>query len=140
MVAEKRRPDTLELRKVPQEYMYSTADGWGNNKINETSRAHKYEDSKHNQADGLIQNPRMYLPSPMEQKLNKPTLGLLRINRTNEVETRTRSGNRSLRFLPEERVVLKTFLNQLDLGADMAFSLFCVWFILALLLLSCKII
>lgn len=111
MVAEKRRPDTLELRKVPQEYMYSTADGWGNNKINETSRAHKYEDSKHNQGDGLIQNPRMYLPSPIEQKLNKPTLGLLRINRTNEVETRTRSGNRSLRFLPEERVVLKTFLN-----------------------------
>ena len=50
----KRRSEKLELRKVPQEYICYVAAGWGNAKIKETSRAHKYEDLMHNQADGLI--------------------------------------------------------------------------------------
>lgn len=54
MVTEKRRSEKLELRKVPQEYIYSVAAGLGNAKIKDISRAHKYEDLKHNQADGLI--------------------------------------------------------------------------------------
>lgn len=54
LVTEKRRSEKLELRKVPQEYIYYVAAGWGNAKIKDTSRAHKYEDLKHNQADGLI--------------------------------------------------------------------------------------
>lgn len=67
MVAEKRRPDNLELRKTAQEFICSMADNQGNGKIKRTSRAHRYEDPEHNQADGLVQNPRMHLAAPLEQ-------------------------------------------------------------------------
>lgn len=62
-----------------QKCMCAVAHGWGN-EIKGASRAYRYEDSKHKLADGLIQNPRMHLASPLGQELNKTIPGFLRIN------------------------------------------------------------
>ena len=49
-----------------------------------------------------MQKLREHLAAPMKQKFNNSILGLWRINRINEEETKTRSENRSLFLLPRE--------------------------------------
>lgn len=102
MVAGKREPDHLELRKILHAYMCFMADSCGNHKIKGTSSAHRCEDKVQPSrwSDAKTQNA--FSCFLMEQKLNKPIPGLWRINRINEAETRTRSGNRALLFLPGE--------------------------------------